>query len=614
MTRDGIDGLTQGHPYLRLVAAKPTRQDGDFRRLIDEGHVPRASDVYELRALQKERREKDDAVLEAQHASISATLRSATRDAGPRVMRSEEAARRAAPFPPGSPKAMGEHSTSGFVKASEGAGGGDAAGRRRGSRAGGAELYEKILRYEKGAHIMASGAVAVLSGAKTGSSPKDKRLVRERFSNGDVWWGEGSPNIEMDAHAFDLNRERAVDFLNTSSRLYVVDGFVGWQEESRYRVRVVCSRPAHALFAHNMLVRPTEEELAEFGRPNFTILDAGTFPANRFTSCNTSSTSIDLSLRRRELVGAGKSTLMADPDRSLIGGHEICWGELGVSNLEGGCYAKAIGLTQEREPGTWAAVRFGTLLENVCFDEEERTVDWDNRQAIAMRAPGSITENTRACFPLDYVPGAILPAVGPHPAHAILLCCDAFGVLPPVARLSLEQALYYFLRRGGCVGYTAKVAATSEGVSQPEATFSPCFAADMLVMHPFAYAAILARKLEQHGSRVWLVNTGWTGGAYGAGRRIRLAHTRAIVAAIHSGELEAAQYQTMPVFQLEVPLAVAGVPAEELQPSAGWASQAHYDAALHSLARLFAANFESLAAGDGHADLAARVAGAGPQL
>jgi len=498
-----------------------------------------------------------------------------------------------------------------------------------------AEYYEHALKYEKSTHITSTGALATLSGAKTGRSPRDKRVVKNPASYDDLWWGNGSPNFEMDEHTFVLNRERAVDYLNTLDRIYVLDGFAGWDPASTIKIRVVCARPYHALFMHNMLIRPSEEELADFGTPDFTIYNAGAFPANRYTSYMTSSTSIDVSLEHKEMVilgtqyagemkkgvfslmnywlpkrgilslhsgcnvgpsgdvtmffglsGTGKTTLSADPHRPLIGDDEHGWGDQGVFNIEGGCYAKAIGLKEENEPEIFGAIKFGTILENIVFDEDTRAVDYDSN---------SITENTRASYPIEYIDNAHIPCIAGHPKNIIMLCCDAFGVLPPVAKLTKEQAMYYFIS-----GYTAKVAGTEMGVTEPEATFSACFGSAFLMWHPTKYASMLAEKMEKHGSTAWLINTGWTAGSYGTGHRFKLKHTRAIVDAIHSGELQVAEYDTMPVFNLQVPKQVSNVPTEVLMPQNTWIDKEAYSQTVNELAHLFKENFVTYEDGGGH--------------
>jgi phosphoenolpyruvate carboxykinase (ATP) len=491
-------------------------------------------------------------------------------------------------------------------------------------------LYEHAIRYEKDASIAENGALVAYSGAKTGRSPKDKRVVKDPKSEGHVWWGP--VNIPCDAHTFAINRQRALDYLNSRDRLYCFDGFAGWDPKYRLKVRVICSRPYHALFMHNMLIRPTHHELAAFDKPDVTIYNAGAFPANRLTTGMGSPTSIDLSLEERELVilgteyagemkkgvftvvnyfgpqrgilsmhcsatadkatgrssllfglsGTGKTTLSADPNRHLIGDDEHCWTDDGIFNIEGGCYAKAINLTPENEPDIFQALRFGAVLENVVLDED-RTVDYANT---------SITENTRGAYPIDFIRSAKIPCLAGHPTDIIFLTCDAFGVLPPVSSLSPAQAMYHFIS-----GYTAKVAGTEMGVTEPSATFSPCFGGPFLVWHPSKYAELLAEKMKQHHARVWLVNTGWNGGAYGAGKRISLRHTRAIVDAIHQGALANAKTSRDPVFGFDVVTECPNVPSEILIPRSAWKDPAAYEAGAKALAQLFKTNFAKYEAG-----------------
>src|SRR6188474_3643344 len=410
---------------------------------------------------------------------------------------------------------------------------------------------------------------------KTGRSPKDKRVVEHPDSKNDIWWGP--VNIPCDKHTFQINRQRALDYLNTRERLYCFDGFAGWDPRYRIKVRVICSRPYHALFMHTMLIRPTKEELANFGEPDFVIINSGTFPANKLTTGMGSTTSIDLSLEDKQLIilgteyagemkkgvftvanyfgpkrgllsmhcsatadrqsgrssllfglsGTGKTTLSADPRRQLIGDDEHCWSDSGIFNIEGGCYAKAIDLTPESEPEIFQALRFGAVLENVVFDEATHQVDYHDT---------SITQNTRGAYPIEFIRNAKIPCMAGHPTDVIFLMCDAFGVVPPVSKLTPAQAMYHFIS-----GYTAKVAGTEMGVTEPQATFSPCFGGPFLVWRPAKYAELLAAKMQQHKANAWLVNTGWSGGAYGTGARMKLKLTRAIITAIHSGELARAQ-------------------------------------------------------------------------
>jgi phosphoenolpyruvate carboxykinase (ATP) len=491
-------------------------------------------------------------------------------------------------------------------------------------------LYEHAVRYERGARIADNGALVAYSGAKTGRSPKDKRIVRHPDSERDIWWGP--VNIPLEPASFNINRERARDYLNTRERLYCFDGFAGWDPKYRIKIRVICSRPYHALFMHTMLIRPGQEELAAFEKPDFTIYNAGEFPSNRLTAGIGSRTSIDLSLEDRELVilgteyagemkkgvftvanyfgpkrgllsmhcsatadkqsgrssllfglsGTGKTTLSADPKRHLIGDDEHVWSEDGIFNIEGGCYAKAINLTPESEPDIFQALRFGAVLENVVL-EEDGTVDYTDT---------TITQNTRGAYPIEFIQNAKVPCVAGHPTEVIFLTCDAFGVLPPVSALSPAHAMYHFIS-----GYTAKVAGTEMGVTEPQATFSPCFGGPFLVWHPSKYADLLAARIKRHNARVWLVNTGWGGGAHGTGRRISLRNTRAIIDAIHSGALASAKRQRDPVFGFETVTECPGVPPEILVPRSAWADAAAYDSAAAKLGELFRDNFRNYEGG-----------------
>jgi phosphoenolpyruvate carboxykinase (ATP) len=491
-------------------------------------------------------------------------------------------------------------------------------------------LYEHAIRYDRHASIAENGALVAYSGVKTGRSPKDKRVVRHPDSENDVWWGP--VNIPFDAHTFAINRQRAIDYLNTRERLYCFDGFAGWDPNHRIKVRVICSRPYHALFMHTMLIRPSPAELAAYGQPDFTIYNAGAFPANRLTTGMGSTTSIDLSLDERELVilgteyagemkkgvftvvnyfaprsgilsmhcsatadkvtgrssllfglsGTGKTTLSADPKRYLIGDDEHCWSDNGIFNIEGGCYAKAINLTPQNEPDIFQALRFGAVLENVVLDEDHN-VDFGDT---------TITENTRGAYPIEFIQTAKIPCLADHPSDIIFLTCDAFGVLPPVSSLSPAHAMYHFIS-----GYTAKMAGTEMGVTEPQATFSPCFGGPFLVWHPNKYAELLAAKMKQHQARVWLVNTGWSGGGYGVGKRISLTHTRTIVDAIHSGVLPRAKTQRDAIFGFDIVTGCPGVPDAILVPRSSWADPAAYDSAAVRLAELFRSNFKQYEAG-----------------
>ena len=491
-------------------------------------------------------------------------------------------------------------------------------------------LYEEALTYESDATISSVGALIVSSYEKTGRSPKDKRIVEHPNIMEDVWWGD--INMGIDEDTFMVTRVRAVDYLNTCDRIYVVDGFAGWDPEYRLKIRIIATRPYHALFMHNMLIRPSAEELADYGEPDYVIFNAGRFPANPLTKHMTSRTSVELSFERKEFVilgteyagemkkgvftimnyimpkqgilsmhssanvgidgdvaiffglsGTGKTTLSADPKRQLIGDDEHCWTDNGIFNIEGGCYAKCINLSEEKEPDIFRAIQFGTVLENVDYDEDTRIVDYDGT---------SLTENTRASYPIDYILNAKIPCVGGHPQNIIFLTCDAFGVLPPVSKLSSSQAMYHFIS-----GYTAKVAGTEMGVKEPEATFSACFGAAFMVWHPSKYAELLAERIEQNETSVWLVNTGWSGGGYGEGERMSLKYTRSIIDAILDGSLKNTPSVKNELFGFEVPTECPNVPDEIMQPRKTWSDGNAYDQAELKLAKMFKKNFKQFEAG-----------------
>jgi phosphoenolpyruvate carboxykinase (ATP) len=490
-----------------------------------------------------------------------------------------------------------------------------------------ARLYELAIAHE-GAAILSTGALAAYSGEKTGRSPKDKRIIEDPASAGDVWWG--SVNIAATDASFGDCRRSALAFLGAQPTAFVVDGYAGWDPEYRVKVRVICSRAYHALFMHNLLIRPTPDELEQFGQPDFLIINAGDLPADPLFPGVTSRTSVMLHLARREMVilgtnyagemkkgvftamnywmplrgalsmhcsanegprgdvslffglsGTGKTTLSSDPQRRLIGDDEHAWSDTGIFNIEGGCYAKCIGLRESQEPQIYHAIRFGSVLENVVFDPGTRIPDYDDR---------SITENTRACYPIEHIESALIPCVAGHPDHIIFLTCDAFGVLPPVSYLTPAQAMYHFLS-----GYTAKVAGTEVGVFEPQVTFSACFGAAFLVLHPVRYAEMLAERIERHGARAWLVNTGWTGGPHGVGSRIKLAHTRAIIDAIHDGSLQTGPTREDPIFGLHVPTSCPGMPTPMAIPRNTWPDPQAYDLTARRLAGQFRDNFEQYA-------------------
>ena len=506
-------------------------------------------------------------------------------------------------------------------------------------------LYEDGL-LEKGTTISSTGALMAYSGNKTGRSPKDKRIVDESTSSHNIWWGP--VNKQVDELTWKISRSRALDYLRTREKLFVVDAYAGWDPRYRIKVRIICARAYHALFMTNMLIRPTEEELKNFGEPDFTIYNAGQFPANIHTKGMTSATSVEINFKDMEMVilgtvyagemkkgiftvmfylmpikhkvltlhsscnqgvekgdvtlffglsGTGKTTLSADPQRKLIGDDEHCWSDNGVFNIEGGCYAKCLDLSAEKEPEIFNSIKFGAILENVVYDPITKVVDYED---------SSITENTRCAYPIDFIPSAKIPCLADtHPTNIILLTCDASGVLPPVSKLTNAQVMYHFIS-----GYTSKMAGTEEGVTEPQATFSACFGQPFLVLHPMKYAQQLSDKISEHNANAWLLNTGWVGSSVAqGGKRCPLKYTRAILDAIHSGELSKVEYEKVPVFNLNVPTSCPGVPSEILNPTKAWTQGTDsFNKEIKSLATKFAENFKT------YADQAtAEVKAAGPE-
>lgn len=491
--------------------------------------------------------------------------------------------------------------------------------------------------------ISNTGAMCAYSASATGRTPKAKRIVKDETTEKSVWWG--NVNMPLDPSGWDFNYQRAVDYFNNRPYLYVVDGYVGWDPKYRLRVRIVCTRAYHALFMNNMLIRPTVEELkTDFDNIDYTVLNAGEFYADPHVPGIDSQTSIAVNLQKKQMVilgsqyagemkkglfsvcqyvypeqgavtlhasanegpkgdttllfglsGTGKTTLSADPTRQLLGDDEHVWTNEGIFNIEGGCYAKAINLRKEKEPEIYDAIKFGTVLENICFHPGTRDVNYDD---------ASITENTRVSYPLDYIPNVKMPAIGGHPKNIIFLTCDAYGVLPPVAKLTSEQAMYHFMS-----GYTAKVAGTEIGIKEPQPTFSACFGEAFLTRHPSLYAKMLADKMKQHGGDCWLVNTGWTGGKYGVGNRMDLKLTRKLIDAIHSGETAKAPTRELPVFGLRVPESCSDFPSEVLFPKNTWSDKKDYDETLKKLGEAFRKNFEK------YEDVSSpEIKRAGPQL
>ncbi len=486
-------------------------------------------------------------------------------------------------------------------------------------------LYEAALENREGL-VAVGGPLVVETGKYTGRSPKDKFIVKEPGSQDHVDWTANQP-FEPEKFAA---LEAKVQTYFKSRKPYVQDLFIAAHPTYRLPIRVISEYAWQNIFANNLFIRPTAEERQDF-KPAFTICDAANFQADPSKDGTRSETFILLNFDRKlvliggtryageikksvftllnyllplkgvmsmhcscnygaegdvavffGLSGTGKTTLSADPERTLIGDDEHGWGDDGVFNFEGGCYAKVIKLNEKAEPEIFSTTRrFGTILENVVIDKQSRQLDLDSE---------ALTENTRAAYPLEFIPNMDLGGRTGHPKNLIFLTADAFGVLPPISKLTQDQAMYHFLS-----GFTAKLAGTERGVTEPQATFSTCFGAPFMVHHPSVYAELLGKKIQEHGVKCWLVNTGWTGGAYGVGERMSIKHTRAMISAALKGELDNVPTVTDPFFSLEVPQECLGVPAEILNPRNTWPNGEQYDAKATQVAKMFADNFEKYA-------------------
>ena len=485
-------------------------------------------------------------------------------------------------------------------------------------------LVAEAIRRQEGT-LSADGALIVKTGVHTGRSAQDKFVVDEPDTAKDVWWCK--TNQRLAPEKFATLKARVQAYLQ-GQELFTQDLYAGADPARRLRVRLVSTGAWHSLFARNMFIRPSEAELAGF-EPDYVILHAPHFHADPSVDGTRGSTAVAMSFQERIIViagteyageikksiftamnwnlpldgvlpmhcsanigrngdvalffglsGTGKTTLSSDPNRRLIGDDEHGWGPEGVFNFEGGCYAKVINLSAEAEPEIWAAThRFGTVLENVVAD----------RHGNLDLTDGSLTENTRSCYPVEYIPNVELSGRGGQPRNVVLLTADAFGVLPPIAKLTPAQAMYHFLS-----GYTARVAGTEKGVgSEPQATFSTCFAAPFLPRSPDVYGRMLERLIQQHEADCWLVNTGWTGGAYGVGQRMSIKHTRALLNAALDGTLARCRFRRDPFFGLMVPEAMPGISPEVLDPRQAWADRQAYDRAARDLAARFEKNFEA---------------------
>lgn len=486
-----------------------------------------------------------------------------------------------------------------------------------------AELVERSLELGEGT-LADNGALVIKTGEFTGRSPEDRFVVKDETTTNTVDWGK--VNIAFDPARFDALYKKVAAFLQQRD-VFVRDAYVCADENYRMSLRVVAQKPWSALFAYNMFMRPSEAEILE-ANPEWTVVCAPDFKANpavdgtrqhNFAIINFSKKVVliggtgytgeikksifsilnyilpqergVLSMHCSAnigkngdtavffgLSGTGKTTLSADPNRFLIGDDEHGWSDEGVFNFEGGCYAKTINLSKESEPDIYNAIRFGALVENTGYYEGTRTIDF---------AYKAITENTRVSYPLDYINNAVFPSVGGTPTNIFFLTCDAFGVLPPISKLTAGQAMYHFIS-----GYTAKVAGTEAGVTDPKKTFSACFGAPFLPLHPTRYAEMLGERMKKNNVNIWLVNTGWSGGSFGVGKRMSIKYTRALITAALEGTLANAEFQTLPFFGLHVPTSCEGVPNEILNPRNTWDDKAAYDAKAQGLANDFVKNFE----------------------
>ncbi|MBI1388030.1 MAG: phosphoenolpyruvate carboxykinase (ATP) [bacterium] len=483
-------------------------------------------------------------------------------------------------------------------------------------------LIEEEVKSGRG-EFANTGAFIVNTGKYTGRSPQDKYVVEDETTKNDVWWGP--VNTPIKAEVFDALHKELCTYL-ADKEIFVFEGFAGADPAERITVRMINELGWHNLFCQKLFIEPTEDDLKNPMPLNWTIIDCPGYKADAEKYGLRSSTFIIVNIARKMIIvggtgyagemkkgifsilnyilpkrgvlsmhcscnvgddddvaiffglsGTGKTTLSADPKRALIGDDEHGWTDRGIFNFEGGCYAKTINLSQEMEPDIWNAIRFGAILENVGYDPHSRAVDYTD---------ASRTENTRAAYPLTNIHNAKLSSVTGHPKNILFLTCDAFGVLPPAARLNPSQAMYHFIS-----GYTAKVAGTERGVTEPQATFSACFGAPFLPLHPTVYAELLAKKMKEHDATVWLINTGWTGGAYGVGKRMRIDHTRAIVNSAIEGRLANVEFKTDPIFGFEVPQSCPGVPGDVMNPKNTWADKDAYDQKAKELASMFVKNF-----------------------
>ncbi len=488
------------------------------------------------------------------------------------------------------------------------------------------ELIEEALANNEGS-LTDTGALMCDTGEFTGRAPKDRFVVKDDKTADTVWWGE--INFPISPENFDKIYDKLVKHLE-GKNLYVRDAFAGADANYRLNLRVINTQAWHNLFCYNMFLRPKKEELEDFN-PTFTIINAPDFKADPANDGTRQENFAIINFTRNLIIiggtgyagemkkgifsvlnytlpkyhnvlsmhcsanvgeqgdtaiffglsGTGKTTLSADPKRGLIGDDEHGWTDNSIFNFEGGCYAKAIDLTRENEPQIFDAIRYGAIVENTRYHDGTRTVDYENT---------TVTENTRTAYPIHFIDNAVSPSTGTIPKNIFFLTCDAYGVLPPISRLNKGQAMYHFIS-----GYTAKVAGTEAGITEPQTAFSACFGAPFLPLHPTEYAEMLGKKMTENNVNIWLVNTGWSGGPYGIGSRMSLRHTRALITAALEGALDSVEYESHEIFGLEMPKSCPEVPAEILNPRNTWENKEDYDAKASHLASEFIKNFEKYA-------------------
>ena len=500
-------------------------------------------------------------------------------------------------------------------------------------------MIETAIHRKEGI-LSSTGALCVKTGKFTGRSPDDRYIVDDDTTHDIIDWGKTNNPISEDKfEKIYCRMKKSIE----GKQFFIFDGFVGADPETRLSVRGITDKAWHSLFATQIFIRPTIEELGNF-EPEFTLLSLNDFRAIPEIEGTRTETFIIINFKKKIILigstsyageikkamfsvmnyilpgkrvfpmhcsanvgkksadtalffglsGTGKTTLSADPERRLVGDDEHGWSDNGIFNFEGGCYAKCINLKKEKEPQIWSAIRFGSVMENVIIDENNREPDF---------ADGSLTENTRVVYPIDFIPNAIIPSLADHPKVIIFLTADAFGVMPPIAKLTNEGAMYHFMS-----GYTSKLAGTERGITEPKETFSQCFGAPFMPLHAKTYAKMLGQKIAEHNTKVYLINTGWSGGPYGIGKRMNLKHTRAIVRAAINDDLEKTPFQHTEIFNLDIPTSCPNVPSKVLNPRNTWSSKDKYDESAKRLADLFIRNFEKF----GNVPL--RIRDAGPRL